>query len=154
MRIWIDGDACPRMIKEVLFRAAIRTKTSLILVANHSATVPLSPYIKKQQVGSGFDMVDLHIVDHVLPGDLVITADIPFADAVVTKGGLALNPRGELYSANNIKQLLARRNINESLRSYQPTLSGPSPLSTKDVQLFANNLDKFLAKHKPINQGI
>jgi uncharacterized protein YaiI (UPF0178 family) len=147
MNIWIDGDACPRIIKEVLFRAAIRTQTTLILVANHASTVPASPYIKKQQVGRGLDMVDHHIVEQVMPGDLVITADIPFADAVVTRGAFALNPRGELYSRNNIKQLLSLRNINESIRSYQPATGGPSPLSNKDIQLFSNNLDKFLAKH-------
>ena len=146
MQIWIDGDACPRVIKDLLFRAATRTQTPLTVVSNHTLVVPSSPFIKKWQVGAGFDVVDRYIVDNVQQGDLVITADIPFADDVITKGGIALNPRGEMYSTNNIKQLLARRNLNESLRSCQMISGGPEKMSQKEIQQFANNLDKFLAK--------
>jgi uncharacterized protein YaiI (UPF0178 family) len=146
MHIWMDGDACPKVIKEVLFRAAIRTKKTLIVVSNHALTVPPSPFIKKKQVGMGFDVADNYIVDHLNPGDLVITADIPLADGVVSKGGFALNPRGELYTAQNIKQHLAMRNLNESLRSCQLITGGGAKISPKDVRDFANNLDTFLAK--------
>ncbi len=146
MHIWIDGDACPKVIKDLLYRAATRTQTYLTVVSNHSLIVPPSVYIKRWQVGSGFDVVDRYIVETMNAGDLVITADVPFADDVVTKGGIALNPRGELYTSNNIKQLLARRNINESLRSSQAIKSGPDKLQAKDVQAFANALDRLLAR--------
>ena len=146
MHIWIDGDACPKLIKDLLFRAAIRTKTHLIVVSNHTLIVPPSPYIKRWQVGFGFDVADNYIVDTMQPGDLVITADIPLADDVVTKGGTALNPRGELYTTNNIKQLLARRNLNESLRSCQMVRGGPDKFTSKEIQVFANTLDRILAK--------
>lgn len=144
MQIWMDGDACPKVIKELLFRAAIRTKTTMTVVSNHALTIPGSPYIKRWQVGAGFDVADNYIVETLQAGDLVITADIPLADDVVTKGGIALNPRGELYTSNNIKQHLARRNLNESLRSAQMIRGGPDKLSSKDTQLFANALDKLL----------
>lgn len=149
MQIWIDGDACPKLIKELLFRAAIRTKTHVVVVSNHTLTIPSSPYIKRWQVGFGFDVADQYIVDTMQPGDLVITADIPLADEVVTKGGIALNPRGEMYTANNIKQLLARRNLNESLRSCQMVRGGPDKLTNKEIQVFANALDRWLAKAIP-----
>ena len=146
MQIWVDGDACPKLIKDLLFRAAVRTQTYLMIVSNHTLSVPASAYIKRWQVGYGFDVADNYIVDNMQAGDLVITADIPLADDVVTKGGVALNPRGELYTANNIKQLLARRNLNESLRSCQVIKGGPDKLSAKEVQVFANTLDTLLAK--------
>ena len=148
MQIWIDGDACPKPIKDILFRTAIRTQTSLIVVSNHALNTPASPFIKRNQVGSGFDVADKHIVDHMQAGDLVITADIPLADDVVTKGGLALNPRGELYSANNIKQLLGQRNLNETLRGGGMISGGPAKFGSKEIQRFANNLDKFLAQKR------
>ena len=148
MQIWIDGDACPKTIKEILFRMAIRTKTSLIVVSNHALTSPASPFIKRIQVGAGYDVVDKHIVNSVEPGDLVITADIPFADDVITKVGMALNPRGELYSANNIKQHLGVRNRNESMRGAGLLSGGPSTHSSKEIQRFANNLDKWVAQQK------
>ncbi|KTC67875.1 hypothetical protein Lbir_2477 [Legionella birminghamensis] len=147
MQIWIDGDACPKAIKEIVFRAAIRTQNLLIIVSNHSLMIPASPYIKKYQVGAGFDMADRHIVENMSPGDLVITADIPLADAVITKGGFALNPRGEMYTANNIKSHLAMRNLNEVLRGAQMISGGPPKLSAKEIQSFANGLDRFLASH-------
>ena len=146
MTIWIDGDACPKLIKDVLYRAAIRTKKLLIIVSNHLITTPASPYIKRHQVGFGFDVADNHIVAAMVAGDLVITADIPLANDVIAHGGLALNPRGELYSPNNIKQHLARRNMNETLRGSGAITGGPPTLSAKDVQRFANALDKYLAQ--------
>lgn len=144
--IWVDGDACPKAIKEVLFRAAVRTKTLLTLVANQNMTLPPSPFIKKCIVGAGFDVADNEIVHQLQPGDLVITADIPLADAVITKGGIALDPRGELYTHQNIKQKLAIRNLNESLRSGGMLKSGQAPFGSKEVQKFSNNLDRFLTK--------
>ena len=127
MQIWIDGDACPKPIKDILFRTAIRTQTPLIVVSNHALNTPASPFIKRNQVGAGFDVADRHIVDNMQAGDLVITADIPLADDVVTKGGLALNPRGELYSENNIKQLLGQRNLTLS----SPRRRGSLPESAR-----------------------
>ncbi|MBA2655476.1 MAG: YaiI/YqxD family protein [Tatlockia sp.] len=150
MKIWIDADACPKLIKDLLFRAAARSQTHLIAVSNHAITIPPSPFIKKFQVGMGFDVADKYIATHMEPGDLVITADIPFADVVITQGGFALNPRGMLYSKNNIKQHLAARDFNESLRSCNLLSGGPSSLSPKDVKDFANNLDRFITKHQAI----
>lgn len=146
MNIWVDGDACPKVIKDLLFRAAVRTRTHLMIVSNHPLSIPSSVYIKRWQVGAGFDVADNYIVQTMQSGDLVITADIPLADDVVTKGGVALNPRGELYTANNMKQLLARRNLNESLRSCQMIRGGPDKFTAKEIQLFANTLDKLLAQ--------
>lgn len=148
MQIWMDGDACPKPIKDILFRTAIRTRTVLVVVSNHALTTPPSPYITRSQVGAGFDVADNYIVDHMQEGDLVITADIPLADDAVTKGGLALNPRGELYSKNNIKQLLGQRNMNESLRGGGMISGGPAKFGPKEIQRFANQLDKFLAQQK------
>ena len=145
MKIWVDADACPAIVKEILYRAAIRTKSDLILVANQSLQIPPSQFIKKIKVSSGFDVADNYIVEHMEEGDLVITADIPLADAVIEKAGVALNPRGELYSEKNIKQRLAFRNISEGLRSSGVITKGPATLSKKDIQAFANCLDRFLA---------
>ena len=146
MTIWMDGDACPKPIKEILFRVANRTQTSLIIVANHIFNIPPSKFIKLIQVAHGFDAADKYIVDQMQENDLVITADIPLADEVVTKGGLAINPRGELYSSNNIKQLLASRNNNESLRGAGMISGGPPSFGPKDIQKFANQLDTLLRK--------
>ena len=148
MQIWMDGDACPKPIKDILFRTAVRNKTLLFVVSNHALTTPPSPYIKRHQVGAGFDVADNHIVDNMEAGDLVITADIPLANDVVEKGGLALNPRGELYSINNIKQLLGQRNMNETLRGGGMISGGPAKFGPKEIQRFANQLDKFLAQQK------
>lgn len=147
MQIWMDGDACPKGIKEILFRAAIRTQTPLIAVSNHLITIPASPFIKRHQVSQGFDVADNYIVDHLNAGDLVITADIPLANDVVSKGCHALNPRGEMYTANNIKQYLTLRNLNESLRSCQMINGGPAKMSPKEIQNFANQLDRFITKN-------
>jgi len=146
MQIWVDADACPTLIKEILYRAANRTKTTTTLVANQPLTTPPSLYIKRVQVGAGFDVADNYIVQHVVNGDLVITADIPLADAVVQKGSTALNPRGELYSEDNIKSRLSLRNLNEELRSGGIMTGGPGKLGPREVQAFANCLDRFLTR--------
>ena len=148
MTIWVDADACPRVVKEILFRAADRTQHQLILVANQSLQAPISPYIKKHRVAQGFDVADNYIVEHLQPGDLVITADIPLADEVISKGAIALNPRGHVYSPDNIKQSLSLRNHNEVLRSTGLVTGGPPSLSKREVQAFANFLDQFLLKNR------
>lgn len=145
MNIWVDADACPKTIKEILFRAAIRTKTKLILVSNHALSTPASVYISKIQVVAGFDVADDKIIQNLEGGDLVITADIPLADAVVTKGGLALNPRGELYTKENIKERLSLRNFSADLRSSGMQIGGPAVLSKQQIQKFANALDFILS---------
>jgi uncharacterized protein len=147
MKVWVDADACPKLIKEILFRAAIRTETEIVLVSNQPLQVPASIFIKRMLVPAGFDVADNHIVASMQPGDLVITADIPLADAVITKGGSALNPRGELYSKSNIKQKLSLRNFHADLRSSGMLRGGPPTLSKKELQLFANCLDQFLTSH-------
>lgn len=143
-QIWVDADACPNVIKEILFRAAIRTNVVTTFVANQLIRVPPSLFIKKILVSSGFDVADNYIVLHMQNGDLIITADIPLADAVIEKGGIALNPRGELYSESNIKHKLAIRNLNESLRSSGMLTGGPMQISKKEIQVFSNALDRFL----------
>jgi uncharacterized protein YaiI (UPF0178 family) len=148
MRIWVDADACPKVIKEILFRAAIRTSTALILVSNHALAAPFSPFITKMQVIGGFDVADDKIVQCLEANDLVITADIPLAAAVVEKGGVALNPRGELYSEKNIKERLAIRNFSTDLRSSGIRTGGPATISKKEIQFFANELDNILINSK------
>jgi len=142
--IWVDADACPNVIKEILFRAANRAKVPLTLVANQYIQIPKSPFIKNMRVEQGFDVADLRIVELCNPGDLVITADIPLADGVVRKGGIALNPRGELYTEETIAQRLAMRNLMEELRSTGEISGGPATFNQSDRQRFANELDKFL----------
>lgn len=144
MKIWIDGDACPNVIKDIIFRAANRTQTSVTLVANHYVSVPRSPHITAIQVSQGFDVADDEIVRRISPGDLVITADIPLASDAIDKGGIALNPRGELYTTENIKARLQMRNFMETLRNSGVETGGPTSLSHKDREKFANNLDKIL----------
>ncbi len=148
MHIWVDADACPKAIKEILFRAAKRTEICVTLVANQLLTIPASPFIKKIIVSSGFDVADKRIVDEMSAGDLVITADIPLADAVISKGGVALNPRGELYSVENIKHRLAMRNLMGELRDSGLISGGPDQLSQKELMAFANQLDRLLAKRR------
>mgnify|MGYP003124855689 CR=1 FL=1 len=148
MMMWLDGDACPKPIKDVLCRAATRTEILLMIVSNHFFTTPPSPFIKKQLVGAGFDVADDYIVEHINVGDLLITADIPLADAAISKGCTVINPRGELYTEHNIKQHLAHRNMNESLRSTGMLSGGPAKLGAKQIQQFSNNLDRFLAKKR------
>lgn len=146
MQIWVDADACPNVIKEVLFKAALRCEVSLTLVANISLSVPSSPLIKTLQVSSGFNEADNEIARLVEPGDLVVTADIPLADAIVEKGAVGLNPRGELYTEENVKGLLRMRNLMEELRSGGMAGGGPPPLGPKEKQEFTNQLDKFLTR--------
>ena len=146
MHIWVDADACPNVIKDILFRAAIRTKTTLTLVSNHALSSPTSPFIRKMQVTAGFDVADNKIVACVQTGDLIITADIPLADAVLDKGGTALNPRGELYTKSNIKERLAIRDFSTNLRSSGIRTGGPTAISKKDIQSFANALNAFLSR--------
>ncbi|PKO50894.1 MAG: YaiI/YqxD family protein [Betaproteobacteria bacterium HGW-Betaproteobacteria-2] len=145
-RIWVDADACPVVIKEILFRAAERTQIETILVANKLLRVPPSPWLRAMQVPGGFDVADDEIVKQIKPGDLVITADIPLAAQVIAKGGHALNPRGEFYSASNIQERLAMRNFMEELRGSGVDISGPSSFSQSDRQAFATELDRFLSR--------
>ncbi|WP_027706796.1 YaiI/YqxD family protein [Zooshikella ganghwensis] len=148
MNIWVDADACPVVIKEILFRAAERTATTVTLVANQPLRVPKSPFIKFLQVTPGFDVADNEIVKRTAAGDLVITADIPLAAEVIDKGCIALNPRGELYTKDNIKVRLNMRDFMDTLRSSGIDTGGTPALSQSDRQQFANNLDKLLAQHK------
>ena len=147
MQLWVDADACPVVIKEILFRAAERTCSLLTLVANQPIRVPSSQYIKTVQVPAGFDVADNEIVKRLEAGDLVITADIPLAADVIEKGGHALNPRGELYTTENIKARLNMRDFMDTLRSSGINTGGPPAISLSDRQAFANNLDRFLAKY-------
>jgi len=145
-QIWVDADACPKVIKEILYRAADRVGLPLILVANQPLQVPGSRYIRSIQVAAGFDVADNHIVQQAEAGDLVITADIPLAAEVVAKGCLALNPRGDLYTEDNIRQRLNMRDFMDTLRSSGVDTGGPAALSQADRQAFANQLDRLLAR--------
>jgi len=148
MQIWIDADACPGEIKTLIFRAAERCKMKVTLVANQTIRIPPSEFIDVITVGVGMNIADRKIVELVGPRDLVITADIPLAAQVVAKGGLALNPRGDLYTEDNIGGRLASRNLMDELRGSGMVTGGPSTLNTKDRQAFANHLDRWLAKAK------
>ncbi len=147
MKIWVDADACPVVIKEILFKAANRTETEMTLVANHSVSIPPSPFIDFIHVGSGFDVADNEIVQRLNAGDLVITSDIPLADEVITKGAQALSPRGELFTAENIKPKLNMRDFMETMRSSGIQTGGPAPLNQADRQAFANQLDGWLRQN-------
>ena len=146
MHIWVDADACPVVIKEILFRAAARTGIGLTLVAHQSLQVPPADNITFLQVRPGFDAADAEIVRRLSAGDLVITADIPLAAEVLEKGAKALNPRGELYSPDTIRSRLAIRDFLDTLRSGGVDTGGPAALSQRDRKLFASNLDRMLAK--------
>lgn len=148
MHIWVDADACPAVIKEILFRASQRTQIPMTLVANHAMRIPNQPQLRFIQVTSGFDVADNFIVQQLQPDDLVITADIPLAAEVIEKKGVAINPRGALYTESNIRQRLAMRNFMEEMRSIGQASGGPPPLSQTDRQAFANSLDRLLAKYK------
>lgn len=147
--IWVDADACPRVIKEILFRAADRVGIALTLVANQPLQVPRSTHIRAIQVSAGFDVADNHIVRQARAGDLVITADIPLAAEVIAKGCLALNPRGELYTTDNIRQRLNMRDFMDTLRGSGVDTGGPASFSHADRQAFANQLDRLLASLPP-----
>ena len=146
MHIWVDADACPAVIKDILFKAARRTKLPLSLVANHSMSVPPDKHITLTQVPSGFDAADDYIVEKCEAGDLVITNDIPLAADVLAKNALALNNRGEEYDKSSIKQILGMRDFMETMRSSGIQTGGPSSLSQTDRREFANHLDRLLAK--------
>ncbi|MDH3314395.1 MAG: YaiI/YqxD family protein [Gammaproteobacteria bacterium] len=146
MRIWVDADACPNVIKEILYRAAERVGVELTLVANQPLTTPRSKFIKSKQVPGGFDVADKWIVKAVQAGDLVITADIPLAAEVVEKKALALNPRGELYNEENVRERLNLRDMMDELRSSGVITGGPPSISQSDRQAFANQLDRLLTR--------
>jgi len=147
MQILIDADATPVVIKDILYRAVERNSIPLILVANQPMKHPKSVYISSIIVAAGPDEADDRIAEIVQPGDLVITADIPLADRVVTKGGYALNPRGDFYTVENIKERLAMRDLMDELRNSGLTTGNQAPFSSRDRQEFANQLDRFLTKH-------
>lgn len=144
-QIWVDGDACPVVIKDILYRAANRTKTMTTFVANHYLKLPPSKFLKFMQVESGFDIADDEIVKRVEAGQLVITSDIPLASEVIDKGATALSPRGELFTKENIRQRLNIRDFMDTMRSSGIESGGPPPLSQTDRQQFANCLDRYLA---------
>lgn len=146
MHIWVDADACPKVIKEVLFKVAVRREVNVTLVANSSLFVPSSQFIASIRVSAGFDVADNEIVEMVEAGDLVVTADIPLADKIVEKGATGLNPRGDLYTEDNIKGILRMRHLMEELRSGGMVSGGPPPLGARDKQEFTNQLDKFLTR--------
>ncbi len=145
MHIWVDADACPVVIKEILFRAAIRVRLPLTLVANQPLRVPRSPFIRQVQVASGFDIADNEIVRRLQPGDLVITQDIPLAAEVLGKGGRALSPRGELFNSDTIRDRLVMRDFLDTLRSSGVQTGGPPVLNQTDRKAFADQLDRLLA---------
>ena len=149
MNIWVDADACPVAIKEILFKAAERTQTPTTLLANHPLRVPPSKFIQFRQVGAGFDVADNEIVKRVEKGDLVVTQDIPLAAEVIDLGAIALNPRGELYTTANIRSRLNMRDFMDTMRASGVQTGGPPALSQADKQAFANNLDRILTA----NQG-
>jgi len=148
MRIWIDADACPKAIKEVVYKAAMRLQIPVTLVANSYLTVPPGPLFNAVQVDKGDDKADQYIVDQVKPQQLVITADIPLAALVVEKGAVAINPRGELYTADNVREHLSYRGFMQDLRSSGMVTGGPASLGPKDKEMFANALNKYLTANQ------
>lgn len=149
MQIWVDADACPGVVKEILFRAANRVQIRVTLVANQVLRTPPSPFINTIRVGAGFDVADKRIAAEVHAGDLVITADIPLAAEVIGKEAYALNPRGEFYTRENIGERLALRDFMDTLRGSGVNTGGPAALNQGDRQAFANQLDRFLRQHAP-----
>jgi len=149
MQIWVDADACPLVIKEILYRAAERMQLPLTLVANKPLRTPRSRYVRAIQVARGFDVADAEIVGRIEAGDLVITADIPLAATVIERGGHALNPRGEFYTPDNIRERLAMRDLLEKLRESGVQTGGPAALDHGDRKRFADALDRFLARRAP-----
>ncbi|MDP1654232.1 MAG: YaiI/YqxD family protein [Rhodocyclaceae bacterium] len=148
MKIWVDADACPGAIKDILFRAADRAQVQLTLIANQMLRVPPSPWIRALQVPAGFDVADQRIAQEAVAGDLVITADVPLAAQVVAKGAHVLDPRGDLLDASNIQERLTLRNFMEGLRNSGVETGGPAAFSAADRQAFANRLDGLLVKLK------
>jgi uncharacterized protein YaiI (UPF0178 family) len=150
MQIWVDADACPVVIKEILFRAAERTGVRMTLVANKPLRLPSAPNIRFLQVPPGFDAADKRIVELMEPDDLVVTADVPLAAAAIDRGGIALNPRGELYTKENVRERLSVRNFLDELRGSGVNTGGPPALSQRERQLFANQLDTWLTKRAKV----
>lgn len=148
MQIWVDADACPKVIKEVLFKAAGRAEIPLTLIANQALNIPRSKFITSIRVMPGFDIADDEIVKRLSPGDLVITADIPLASEAVDKGAYALNPRGELYTKENIKARLNMRDFMDTLRASGIDTGGPAALSPAERRAFANELDRFITRYQ------
>ena len=148
MNIWVDADACPRPIKDIICRASTRTKTDCWFIANQPLAVSNSPFIRAIQVSSGYDVADNEIVSRSTSGDLVITQDIPLAAELVDKGVFVLTPRGEWLNSNNVRQRLMMRDFNETMRASGLHSGGPSALSQRDRMAFGNQLDAWLAKHK------
>lgn len=148
MEIWVDADACPNVIKEILFRAAERVGIMVTLVANQPLRIPASKYIRSLRVAAGFDVADNEIVRRLNQGDLVITADIPLAAEAIDKGAIALNPRGERYTPDNIRDRLNMRDFMDTLRASGIQTGGPNTLNQRDRQQFANELDKYLQQYK------
>ena len=148
MQIWVDADACPAVIKDILYRAANRTRVSVTLVANQMLRVPPSPWIRALQVPGGFDVADARIVESLEAGDLVVTADVPLAAQAIAKGAFALDPRGTFMDAHNIQERLTMRNFMDSLRESGVDTGGPNAFSAADRQRFGNALDRFLARAK------
>lgn len=146
MKIWVDADACPVAVKEILYRAANRTRIELTLIANQMLRVPPSPWIKALQVPAGFDVADQKIAQEVVAGDVVVTADVPLAALVIAKGAVVIDPRGELLDKGNIQERLSMRNFMESLRNSGIETGGPASLSSADRQAFANQLDRLLSR--------
>ena len=149
MQIWVDADACPQVIKEILYRAADRAQVLTTLVANTPLRTPASDFIRTVRVAKGFDVADDRIVEQVQAGDLVITADIPLAAASIERGAHALDPRGELYSEDNVRERLAFRNLMQALRSSGELVDGPAPFGPRERRLFANHLDRLLTRSRP-----
>ena len=146
MKIWIDADACPKVIKEVVFKTSFRSKIPVLLVANSYMAVPPDSLIRSIQVDKGADVADSYIVDHLEAGDLVVTADIPLAALVVEKDATAINPRGELYTEENISERLSMRDFMQEMRDSGMNTGGPPPFGPKDKESFANSLNRLLAK--------
>lgn len=145
-QVWVDADACPGVVKEILFRAAERARVQVTLVANQWLRTPPSRYIRALQVQGGFDVADSEIVERIRPGDLVVTQDIPLAARVIEKGGVAVNPRGERYTPDNMAERRSMRNFMEELRGAGVQTGGPTAFHARDRQAFANQLDRWLAQ--------
>lgn len=150
MEIWVDADACPNAVKEILFRASERLGVRITLVANRPMSTPPSPLVRSVRVSAGFDVADNEILKRLNPGDLVVTADIPLAAEVIEGGGQALNPRGELYTKDNIRERLTMRDLMDTLRGSGIDTGGPPTFGARDRQAFANALDTILARSKPL----
>lgn len=153
MQIWVDADACPGVVKEILFRAAERVRVNVTLVANQYLKIPPSHYVKSLQVPAGFDVADNRIVQLLEGGDLVVTADIPLAAEVIAKGGHAIDPRGRRYTEDNIRERLNMRDFMDELRGTGVVTGGHAAFSHSDRQAFANQLDRFLTRHHTVQDG-